>query len=261
MTLPKPDLVIFDMDGTTVRHLDPTILHLFEFLDDTAYRCTKFFSWIFKRSAKGPIVPPTEEKDRKQRRRKSRVLMHRAIHKVRRKSVEQIVKPREGVIDVMDFLQSQGIPMALISNGLGKGYGHDILQKFDLEKYYYTTIFREDISKAKPNPESLLSAYKNHPKKIDDDGVIWYIGDRHKDITAAIAANDKMSQRVVPIACAINAAVAVMEKGLGMEQVIMDYDDLLVRLHDIFASEILDYGEFGDNTLRNQSDTSNKTIH
>ena len=65
MALEKPTIVIFDMDGTTVRHLSPTVLWLAETYDDSVYRVSKFFGWLFHRKAKGPILPEAEEEKRK----------------------------------------------------------------------------------------------------------------------------------------------------------------------------------------------------
>ena len=125
MTLPKPDIVIFDMDGTAVRHLNPKLLHVLEWLDDLSFKIRRIATWVFERKAQGPLV--LDDPNRK----KPKLLVHRAIHKIRRKPVEQIVEPCPGLYRVLDLLQAHGVPMAIVSNGLGKGYGHDILQKFD----------------------------------------------------------------------------------------------------------------------------------
>lgn len=237
MTLQKPTIVIFDMDGTAVRHINPRLLHVLEFLDSLSYKTAKLFAWAFKRRGKGPIVPEWhdpewENKDKK----RPRLLVHRAIHKFRRKPVEQIVQPCPGIYDVLTYLGKQEIPMALVSNGLGKGYGHDILEKFDLNRAFKTTIFREDITNSKPHPEPILLALKRmqiDPKKEDN---IWYIGDRHKDVIAALAANKHIKGTITPIAVGFNAAVAVLEKNLGPDHIIMSFHDMYDQLIPMFES-------------------------
>jgi phosphoglycolate phosphatase len=224
MTLKAPTIVIFDMDGTSVRHLNPVVLHIMERLDDAHFLVSKFLGWIFMRGRKGPILPPDETK--KRAKRKKRLLVHRALHKIRRKPVEQIVEPCHGIFNVLDFLQSHGIPMAMVSNGLGKGYGHDILKKFDLDQYFDVTIFREDITRSKPNPEPLLIALRQLRRKVTAQDVIWYIGDRHKDVTAALAASKHLPCPVQPIAYGLNAAAAVIEKNVGTDHIIMNYNDM-----------------------------------
>ncbi len=237
MALQKPTIVIFDMDGTAVRHINPRLLHILELLDNACYKTSKVFSWIFKRKGKGRIVPEWHDpewinKDKK----KPRLLVHRAIHKFRRKPVEQIVQPCPGLYDVLGLLSQHDVPLALVSNGLGKGYGHDILQKFDLDEFFKTTVFREDITNSKPHPEPILLALKQMNLDIKPDDVVWYLGDRHKDVVAALAASNHIDGSVVPIAVAFNAAVAVLEKNLGPDHIIMSYHDMYDQLKPMFEN-------------------------
>jgi phosphoglycolate phosphatase len=232
MSLPKPSIVIFDMDGTTVRHINPRLLHVLEKMDDFSYTVSRFFGWLFMRGAKGPIIPGDETF---LTRRKPRLIVHRALHKFRRRSVEQIVEPCPGIYAVLDLLRGHGIPMALVSNGLGKGYGHDVLQKFDLEGYYRTTVFREDIKKSKPDPESLLLALSRMGEYAGPGDVIWFVGDRHKDMTAALAARQHVSAKIIPVAYGLNAAVAVLEKGLSAEHIVMSYPDMHEHLKKLLG--------------------------
>lgn len=150
MSLVKPTIVIFDMDGTAVRHLNPAILHVLEKLDDGAYRVKKFFDRVFRRDKKALFVSEAEEAYHA--RKKPRLLVHRAIHKFRRKPVEQIVEPCPGIFQVLELLKSEGIPTAIVSNGLGKGYGHEIMDTFGFGQYFDAALFREDIHNSSPTP-------------------------------------------------------------------------------------------------------------
>lgn len=232
MSLKKPTIVIFDMDGTTVRHLHPWVLHVLERLDDTWYTLSKFFGWIGRRRAQDPFFPPPGQIPP---RRKPRLLVHRAIHKVRRREVDQIVEPCPGIYDVLDLLKAHKVPMALVSNGLGKGYGDDIVKTFELDQYFSVTIFREDIRKSKPNPESLHMALSSLGIETTDKDSLWYIGDRHKDIIAALALGKQIPAHIVPIAYGMNAAVAAIEKGIGPENIIMSYYDMHTRLKKLLG--------------------------
>lgn len=223
MTLPAPTIVIFDMDGTTVRHINVYLLHILERLDDAGYVISRAWNWLWRREYKTPII---EKDDEFLTRKKPRLLVHRALHHLRRKEVDQIVEPCPGIYVMLEYLKRKKIPMALVSNGLGKGYGDDILETFDLNKYFKTTIFREDITNSKPHPEPILKCLSEmgaQPKKND---VVWYIGDRRKDVTAALAAQEHLPCKVVPIAYALNAATAVLEKQLSPEHIIMSYGDM-----------------------------------
>ena len=224
MTLLRPTIVLFDMDGTTVRHLHPRLLQILEALDDASHKAAKYFSAIFKTRIDAP--PLVEIRDGK----RPKLLVHRAMHKIRRKDVDEIVEPCPGIYDVLDFLKQQNVQMGIVSNGLGKGYGHDILKTFDLERYFSVTIFREDIRRSKPYPDPLLQALSGLPRPPDKDDVIWYIGDRRKDIQAALAARAHLPCPVIPIAYGLNAATSVLENNVGNDNIIMAWPDLMPRL-------------------------------
>jgi phosphoglycolate phosphatase len=231
MSLTKPDIVIFDMDGTTVRHTNPRLLHILEWADDMMFKFSYFRDWLLRRHARGPILIDAPDL---QKQKKPRLIVHRAMHKMRRKDVEQIVEPCPGIYAVLHLLQKHGVPMALVSNGLGKGYGHEILEKFDLEQFFSATIFREDIKKSKPHPDSLLLALRTMGVTVKESDIVWYVGDRHKDVTAALAAGKVLKTRVEPIAYGLNAALAVIEKGVNPDNIIMSYPDMYLRLQDMF---------------------------
>lgn len=233
MSLPKPTIVIFDMDGTTVRHLNPRLLGVMEWLDDTAYRISRLWAWVFERKAQGPMLLPGEAPPTK---RAKSIIVHRALHKFRRKPVEQLVEPCPGIIDVLALLKSHGVPTALISNGLGKGYGADIVEKFDLDQYFGAMVFREDIHKSKPAPEALIKAIEWLGITPGANDVVWFVGDRHKDVTAAQAAEKVLPCKFVPVAYGMNAAMAVMEKGYGPTHIIVTYADLDIMLRRLLGA-------------------------
>lgn len=230
MTLQKPTIVLFDMDGTTVRHINPRILHVLEKLDDASHRVTRVFSNIARR--KIDRVPLVEFRDGK----RPKLLVHRAMHKMRRKDVEEIVEPCPGIYDVLEFLKQHNVPLGLASNGLGKGYGHDILKTFDLEKYFEVTLFREDMPRSKPYPDPILTALRRMQHQPQPDDLIWYIGDRRKDILAAVAAADYLPCPIVPIAYGLNSAIAVLEQNLPAENIVMAWQDLLQKLKQSFKT-------------------------
>ena len=233
MSLPAPTIVIFDMDGTTVRHLNPKLLGLMEWLDDTAFKVSRVWNWLFERRAKGPIMlPPPDEPVKPAK----SIIVHKAIHKLRRKDIDLLVEPCPGIYSVLAFLKKREVPMSLVSNGLGKGYGDDIVHKFGLDEYFPVTIFREDIRKSKPNPEPLLLALREMGITPTTDDVLWYIGDRHKDVIAAQNADKELPCTVVPVAYALNAAAAIVEKGYPPEHIIMSYRDIYTVLNRLLPN-------------------------
>lgn len=238
MALLPPTIVIFDMDGTTVRHLNPAVLHMLEAADNFAFRVTKIWDWCWRKNKKPLLEFLDEEVEgalKKKIKKKPKLLVHRAIHKVRRKPVEQIVEPCPGIFEVLKLLRDKNIPLALASNGLGKGYGHDILEKFGLSPFFRATIFREDVKKSKPHPEGILLALKKAGLNPGPDDVVWHIGDRHKDVKATLAAREFLPCTFEPVAYGVNAAMAILEKNLGPERIIMSYQDLFKKLKVMLA--------------------------
>lgn len=235
--LAPPTIVIFDMDGTTVRHMSPWVLNLMEWLDDLSYKFGSFITKKFGFSTKDPFEGIVNKGEVKKR----RLLVHRAIHFLRRKEVDQIVEPCPKVIDVLEFFKAQNIPMGIASNGLGIGYGDDILRKFDLEKYFEALIFREDIDKAKPHPEAILRALDKMPQKVTRDDVVWFIGDRWKDMQAAFHARKHLSCPIIPFAYGPNAALQAFidsamkpDQKMLPEQRLISYEDMLSVLKKVF---------------------------
>lgn len=230
MGLQKPTLVLMDMDGTTVRHINPKLLNILERIDDITYGCASFFGQIFRiRKIRSPMSGIVN------RGKKPRLFVHKAIHKVRRKSVEQIVEPCPGVLMLLDILKDNNIPIGLISNGLGKGYGYDILDSFDMKGYFVECVFREDMIKSKPHPDSIIRTAKKIAPNLDENDVLWYIGDREKDIKAALSAKIELKCSVEPIAYGINAAVAALKHGVSPENIVMNYEDFYDLLQDVFS--------------------------
>lgn len=232
MTLQKPDIVIFDMDGTTVRHVNPKLLHILEWMDDIAFKSSRFWGCLFRRGDKATIYRAIDDY---KARKKPKLIVHRVMHKVRRKPVEQIVEPCPGIQAVLDLLKTNAIPAAIVSNGLGKGYGHEILEKFGLEDSFQSKTFREDITHSKPNPEAILLALKNLNMTPAADDVVWYIGDRAKDIHAARAAQKHVKCKISPIAYGVNAAISVLEGTAGPDHVLMSYYDMYEILSELLA--------------------------
>ncbi len=230
--LPAPTIVIFDMDGTTVRHLNPRLLGLMEWLDDTAFKISRLWMWLFDRKAQGPILLPAPDEAIKPAKS---IIVHKALHKMRRKPVELLVEPCPGIYSVLSLLKKHNIPMALASNSLGKGYGLDILSKFGLHDFFPVTIFREDIKKSKPHPEPILMALDRLNVLVKESDVVWYIGDRHKDIIAAQNAQPHTRAKIVPIAYAVNAAIAAIEKGYTPDHILMSYQDVYAVLNQLLS--------------------------
>lgn len=230
-SLTKPTIVLFDMDGTTVRHINPRMLGVLEKIDDAMFKAS---AWAHR---KKPHPDYTLDLIKK-----PRLLVHRALHRLRTKEVDQIVQPCPGIYTLLNMFRDESIPMGIVSNGLGTGYGHDILKQFGLSEYFDAQIFREDIERSKPDPDPLLRALRKIKEPLSGNDIIWYIGDRHKDVIAALAANEAVAAKVVPFAYGLKAAVAILEKGLSPDHIIMNYTDFAARIYPVLKDDIVPIG-------------------
>lgn len=226
MSLKKPTVVLFDMDGTTVRHINPLLLGIMEHIDDAMFRTTE---WMHRKKNHPDFTIDKVKKPR--------LLAHRAIHKMRWKDIGEIVQPCPGIYSLLEMFHKAKIPMGIVSNGLGSGYGHDILEKFELSKYFSAQVFREDITRSKPAPDSLLLALHNLGKKLTKQDIVWYIGDRRKDVIAALAANEAIEAEVLPFSYGLTAPMTILEKGLSPEHIIVNYTNFATKIYPLLQEQ------------------------
>ena len=227
-SIEKPTIVLFDMDGTTVRHVNPLFLTVLEKIDDLMYRVSRL---LFGRRevvdlSNDPAAPRG-------------LLVHQALHKMRRKPVDKIVQPCPGIFLLLNLFKEHNIPMGIVSNSLGKGYGHDILNSFRLSSFFDAQIFREDIHRSKPHPDPIVRALRAIKEEPSRDDVVWYIGDRHKDIIAAIEADKLMDCKIIPFSYGLNAAVAILKNNVSNNNIIMNYPDFFMSIKSLFNKQEL----------------------
>lgn len=225
-TADRPTIVLFDLDGTLVHHVNPRVLQMLEFLDDCSHRGGRLVARF--RLAR---------RTRNASQRAPKLLVHKAIHKVRRKSVEQMLTPCETMRAVLERLRAEGVALGVVSNGLGRGYGHDVLETFGLRQYFSAAIFREDVARGKPWPDSVLAALAGIGREIRRNDVIWYVGDQRKDIAAALAASQAIGQSIRPIALGARAALGAMDARLPAAQIMWSAADLERTVEAAFDTE------------------------
>lgn len=221
----RPTIVLFDLDGTLVHHVNPRVLQMLEFLDDCSHRGGRLAA-RFRLMRRKSVAERTPK-----------LLVHKAIHKVRRKSVEEMLEPCETMRRVLERLRSEGVSLGVVSNGLGRGYGHDVLDAFGLRKYFNTTVFREDVARGKPWPDSLVATLNTIGRELRGSDVIWYIGDQRKDITAAQAASAQLGKSIRPYALGARAALGAVEARLSASQIMWSAADFERTVSTLFETE------------------------
>lgn len=198
-----------------MHHVNPRVLQMLEFLDDCSHRGGRLVARfrLMRRSVTQTQKTP-------------KLFVHRAIHRVRRKSVEQMLMPCETMRAVLEKLRAEGVIMGVVSNGLGRGYGHDVLKTFGFDKYFSAAVFREDVSRGKPWPDSIVTALGGLGRDLRRSDVIWYVGDQRKDIAAGLAASQEIGRSIRPIALGARAALAAVEARLSPSQIMWTPGDL-----------------------------------
>lgn len=212
-----------------MHHVNPRVLQMLEFLDDCSHRGGRLVARF--RLARRHMTSPH---------RAPKLLIHRAIHRVRRKSVEQMLEPCETMRAVLEKLRAEGVALGVVSNGLGRGYGHDALKAFDLRKYFSAAVFREDVARGKPWPDSIVAALKGLGRELRSNDVIWYIGDQRKDIGAALAASHVIGHTIRPFALGARAALGAIEARLSPAQIMWTPADFERSVQQAFDIEPLE---------------------
>ncbi len=222
----RPTIVLFDLDGTLVHHVNPRVLQALEFLDDCSHRTGRLVARF--RLHRRHMAMET--------RKAPNLLVHRAIHKVRRKSVEEMLVPCDTMRNVLEKLHSEGVTLGVVSNGLGRGYGHDVLEAFDLRKYFSTCVFREDVARGKPWPDSIITALNGIGRDLRRSDEIWYIGDQRKDIGAALAASREVGRSIRSFALGARAALC-SEPALQPSQIMWTASDFERTIASLFPRQ------------------------
>ncbi|ODT49133.1 MAG: hypothetical protein BGO80_18435 [Devosia sp. 63-57] len=210
-----------------VHHVNPRVLQMLEFLDDCSHRGGRLVARFRLRRRNMSVAPAKAPK----------LLVHKAIHKVRRKSVEQMLLPCEAMRETLERLKAEGVTLGLVSNGLGRGYGHDVIDAFDLRKYFSKCVFREDVPRGKPWPDSIVTALGDIGRELRRSDVVWYIGDQRKDISAALAASKVTGYQIRPIALGARAALGAVEARLNPSHIMWTPSDFQRAVETMFEPD------------------------
>lgn len=206
-----------------MHHVNPRVLQMLEFLDDCSHKGGRLVARfrLARRSRTGAKGAP-------------KLLVHKAIHRVRRKSVDQMLEPCQTMRRVLERLRAEGVALGVVSNGLGRGYGHDVLDTFDLRRFFRAAVFREDVARGKPWPDSILAALNGLGRELRPSDVIWYIGDQRKDIAAALAASQQVGHPIRPFALGARAALGAVEARLTPAQLMWTATDFERAIAAVF---------------------------
>ncbi|HLE07875.1 MAG TPA: HAD family hydrolase [archaeon] len=176
----KPNLIIFDLDGTLIDTLDA----YFEFFNNLLekwkipqvtkefYQKNLFWKNISVEIAEIAGVDKVEEGMK--------------IYKEEFKDYYGKIKLMKNSKETLDELKKT-FPLALLTSTVSYG-AKGILKQFGMEDYFQMAVFFDDLKKPKPDPEGLLKIMEKFSAKPEET---IYVGDSPSDMKAAEAAGCK----------------------------------------------------------------------
>ncbi|MHA2392939.1 MAG: HAD family hydrolase [Promethearchaeota archaeon] len=94
----------------------------------------------------------------------------------------------KGIDKLLKNLFNKKLKMAILTNNKSQ-YAEEVLEKFNLSKFFNTIIGFNDVSEVKPNPEGILNILNKWNLKTSE---VIFIGDMTTDVDAGKAAKVKM---------------------------------------------------------------------
>ena len=153
-----PKAVIFDMDGTLIDSIKVHALSAIE-------ACREFKIEVSVNDYIKEVGKSFEEIIQSISERKGFSLSSKEIeylNQIKKQKFQEHIKDVKllpGVKKILSYLKSKGIKTALASSS-AKEEVNTILDFFDLRKFFDVVVTKEDVNRAKPNPEIFLKAAK-----------------------------------------------------------------------------------------------------
>ncbi|MBY8982931.1 MAG: HAD family hydrolase [Candidatus Lokiarchaeota archaeon] len=94
----------------------------------------------------------------------------------------------DGIYEIINNMYKKNLNLAILTNNQ-RSYAEEVLEKYNIKKYFKTIIGFNEVSKVKPNPEGILKIIKNW--NLDPEEVI-FIGDMTTDVQAGKSAEVTM---------------------------------------------------------------------
>ncbi len=192
MTLHKPELVLFDLDGTLIDTAPDLAWSIDETLQQLGLaECgeTRVRAWIG--SGIDGLLHRALTNDIKGKADKA--LFHRALTIFKQIYFDNICRQSRvyaGVAEALSYLQANNIAMACVTNKTAR-FTDKILQELELYDQFGIVVSGDTLAVKKPRPEPILHALAHY--SLDPASALM-VGDSRTDVNAARAAK-------VPVLC------------------------------------------------------------
>lgn len=175
--------IIFDLDGTLVNSLEDIADSMNKVLQDLdypthSYDVFQYFIGSGLRNTVTKALPPSNNSDEQ-----IEICFERMV-KGYSESCTLKTKPYEGIIELLDYLASRNIKLAVFSNK-----ADELTQRITAEifpDYFNTAVGLSVESLKKPNPSKALEISKKWGLEPEE---IIFIGDSDIDMQTAVNAN------------------------------------------------------------------------
>lgn len=191
MLIDKYDLVLFDLDGTTI-DTDELIVETFNELC-RLYRNGKLTpkEQLYKYSG-----PPIAESLKKEFPDIDSKFIYDEFHRISVELYPKYIKIYEDLFDVLTLLKKKNIKLGVVTNKLHSTSEY-CLNLTGLDKYFTSLVAINDVAKPKPDKAGIIKSMEYF--HIKDRNKVIYIGDNASDyFTATNSGIDSIIMRLGP---------------------------------------------------------------
>jgi HAD superfamily hydrolase (TIGR01549 family) len=126
-----------------------------------------------------------------------------------------------GMDNLIEYLSKRKIKLAILTNNKST-YAEEVLQKYNLSKYFNCIVGFNDVSETKPNPEGIYLILKRWKMKPKD---IIFIGDMTSDVDAG------KTSKVMTICVASGLAQKIDLQNHNPDILVENTDELIKLFH------------------------------
>ena len=177
----KNKVVLFDLDGTLI-DTDMLIIRSYMHLFDT-YRPDYKLSMKELISFLGPVLKDVFPRYFKE----DFETLLKTYHGYSRANINRFVTLFPGVEEMLKAFKEKGIKMGLVTNRFGYS-AFEVMEPFDIKKYFDVIITLDDMEKPKPDPEGIIKAMNAIGCEKED---VIFVGDNKSDFEAGRNAGVK----------------------------------------------------------------------
>ena len=174
----KNKVILFDLDGTLINS-DMLIIRSYMHLFDT-YRPDYKLTLKELISFLGPTLRDTFPKYFKE----DFDVLLKGYRTYFKENIDKYLSLFDGVEDMLITFKNQGIKMGVVTNRY-RDSAFEVINQFNLSKYFDVVITLDEISKEKPSPEGIIKAIDLLKCKSED---VIYVGDNKSDYQASRGA-------------------------------------------------------------------------